>query len=69
MGLTLTIETGNAAMRTPRDMAEGLRQVIAHLEGIGDGDAFGGPIRDENGNTVGKYHGSGEWEESNEGQL
>lgn len=51
---TTRINLGNAAMSSPRDVAEALRKVAAQL----DDDASGYPeglIRDDNGNTVGRY--------------
>lgn len=51
---TLTIETGNAAMQTPADVGRALekvaRQLAEDLSGYPDG-----LIRDDNGNTVGRY--------------
>lgn len=48
----LEIEIGNDAMQSPEDVAEVLRLVgwAANLDGITEA-----PIRDRNGNVVGKY--------------
>jgi SMC interacting uncharacterized protein involved in chromosome segregation len=48
---TLTIEFGNASMRTRRDLANALTKVAARI--IVDGPE--GKIRDVNGNTVGSW--------------
>jgi len=54
---TLSIELGNAAMQTGRDVADLLRRVADRLDdGLPDGPR---PVRDLNGNTVG-YYGPGE---------
>jgi hypothetical protein len=52
-GLTLNIETGNAAMLTPADVAGALRDVADKIEHSGYHDE--GRVRDENGNTVGSW--------------
>jgi hypothetical protein len=49
---TLTIELGNDAMRKRRHVASALRDVA---NAIGQGQADEGRIRDENGNTVGRW--------------
>lgn len=55
---TLTIELGNAEMRTNGDIAQALRKLAT----LFDGDAYGlveaddnGSVRDGNGNTVGVW--------------
>lgn len=53
---TLSIELGNDAMTDPLDVANALREVAGRIEGAfnltrGD-DGF---VRDENGNTVGRW--------------
>lgn len=50
---TLTIELGNDAMQTGADIADALRRVAARQEEWERGTD--GAIRDENGNTVGRY--------------
>lgn len=55
---TLTIDLGNAAMSTPRDVALALRFAADQLHTAGDlwaGRAVAGNIRDANGNTVGSW--------------
>ncbi len=49
---TVTIELGNDAMQEAAHAADALRDVAAALY-AGQTD---GPVRDENGNTVGRYH-------------
>lgn len=53
----LTIELGNDAMRSMRDVAAALQRVADALkhEGIDDVDWPSGRIRDVNGNTVGQW--------------
>lgn len=51
----LTIELGNAAMQTPRDVADALRQAADVLENGPTPSQVPQTIRDENGNTVGDY--------------
>ncbi len=62
MKFTLEIELGNEAMQTRNDVEWALRklgQEVKYLSEIPeDGDE--GPIRDENGNTVGKWEVKGE---------
>lgn len=48
---TVTITTGNEAMRTNLDLAEALERVAERLRG----GAWQGKIRDVNGNTVGQF--------------
>jgi hypothetical protein len=48
---TLTVELGNAAMSTPEDVADALREVADALEA----GASSGIVRDVNGNTVGRW--------------
>lgn len=56
MKFTLTIELGNAAMQTPADVAAALVGVAyKQLAGTLWTDADSGPIRDKNGNTVGRW--------------
>ena len=56
MTFTLTIELGNDAMQTRRDIESALRK-IGQLKYMSDPPAEGddGKIMDENGNTVGKW--------------
>lgn len=49
---TLTIETGNAAMSSAYSIADAL---IATASRIVSGSTEAAPIRDTNGNTVGKW--------------
>lgn len=50
---TLRIEMGNAAMKTPEDVAESLRAVANRLDyGM---DRQSGKILDYNGNKVGEW--------------
>lgn len=49
---TLEIQLGNAAMQTPEDVALALRELAERLEGSGPTE---GMVRDENGNTVGRW--------------
>lgn len=53
---TLTIELGNAAMRSPADVADALRGLADRIEDdrVFRADDRGG-IRDGNGNTVGRW--------------
>lgn len=51
---TLKITLGNAAMRTPLDVADALRRAAA---GVERGEESG-TIRDVNGNTVGTWRGA-----------
>lgn len=48
---TLTIETGNAAMQTPLDVAETLKWIAEAL----CAGRLSGSVFDLNGNTVGRY--------------
>ena len=48
---SLTIITGNEAMKTNLDLAEALEQVAERLRG----GEWSGRIRDVNGNTVGQF--------------
>lgn len=48
---TFTLELGNAAMMTGDDVARALRIAAAEVD---DGDTTG-RVRDENGNTVGRW--------------
>jgi hypothetical protein len=48
---TLSIRMGNAAMLTPEDVGEALRQVADKL----DNDYTDGPVIDVNGNRVGSW--------------
>lgn len=54
---TLTIELGNDAMRNGSDLAHALHEVAGRLDGTMAVDLPGteGRIRDENGNTVGRW--------------
>lgn len=49
----LRIEMGNDAMKYPRDVAFALRRLADKIADEHDYDS--GPIRDNNGNTVGRY--------------
>lgn len=49
---TLTIELGNAGMASPQDVADALARVAAE---VGETGRWEDLIRDENGNTVGRY--------------
>lgn len=51
MKFTLTIESGNAAMQTPDDLAEALRRVADDVQ-AGRGAGY---VKDRNGNSVGTY--------------
>lgn len=56
----LEIDLGDAAMKTPDDVARALRQVADTLDTEGgrapvEGYSLDGRIRDLNGNTVGKW--------------
>lgn len=56
MRFVLSIELGNAAMQTPRDVLDAIRQSLARThpdQELGTDD--GGKIRDVNGNTVGSW--------------
>ena len=64
MKFTLTITLGNAEMTTGEHLAGALREVADKVEALGDADLSddgldiydaGGGIRDNNGNTVGKW--------------
>ena len=57
--ISIEIETGNEGMQTPEDVARALSRAAARIEDGGDS----GPIRDYNGNTVGRWEVSGEWNE------
>jgi hypothetical protein len=48
---TLTIESGNAAMRNPSDVADSLRGIAARI----DAGELEGAAMDANGNTVGRF--------------
>jgi hypothetical protein len=51
----LVIDLGNEAMQTPADVGRALEKVAATLV-VGDWNGLeSGGIRDENGNTVGKF--------------
>ena len=60
---TLLIELGGAAMQTPKDVAEALRELAEYLDGVGhyeQGEDVGwhldaGTFMDVNGNTVGEW--------------
>lgn len=60
--LELKIDSANAEMQTPIDIADALNRVIDHLEYLPPTSVFGGPIKDVNGNQVGHYHGHGDIE-------
>lgn len=47
----LEIELGNAAMKSPDDVARALRRIADRLEA----GAEGGKVMDSNGNSVGKW--------------
>jgi hypothetical protein len=49
---TLRIDLGNAAMRSPEDIADALRRVAQMIENSHGAE---GSIMDNNGNTVGKF--------------
>ena len=57
MRFTLEIELDNEAMLTSGDLARALKRVARIHEDAGDRehDVTGGTIRDDNGNTVGKW--------------
>ena len=61
--ITIEIETGNAAMQTPEDVADAIRAACDALEDANDSR---GPIRDQNGNTVGHWEMVGEWTDTEE---
>lgn len=49
--MELHLELGNAAMSTPADVADALRDAADHVEG----GRLESSIRDRNGNTVGRW--------------
>lgn len=52
--LVVTIELGNDAMQTPKDVAEALRELATTIEGKEAGN-HSGTILDDNGNTSGSW--------------
>jgi hypothetical protein len=52
----MEIELGNEAMRSPSDVAGALRSVAEKFDGHDDFATLAGPIRDVNGNTVGRWY-------------
>lgn len=58
MKFKMEIELGNAAMLTPADVSEALREAAKKLDGVEPaliGGGLTGAIRDINGNTVGTW--------------
>lgn len=57
MKFTLEIELGNDAMQTRRDVESALRKLGQNVKYMSDPPEDGdeGTIRDDNGNTVGKW--------------
>lgn len=53
--LMLMIETGNDAMQTAEQVADAVRQAAQSIELTARVGVFEGGIRDENGNTVGRW--------------
>lgn len=53
IGFSLEIRLGNAAMRTPEDVADALRRTADRLEGAQE--CLRAEIRDLNGNVVGSW--------------
>jgi len=51
---TLTIELGNAAMSSRRDIARALTALASSAK-LGDRTESSGTVRDLNGNTVGRW--------------
>ena len=51
-GITVKIETGNAAMQTPEDISEALQRVAAKVA-LASTPCDDGKVLDRNGNTVG----------------
>lgn len=63
MRFILTIELGNAAMRTDGHIATALKTVAKSILSYQDREpeiGDGGPIRDVNGNRVGSWHVEGD---------
>ena len=56
MRFLLSIELGNDAMRTRKDIVRALRSVATSMVGGVPEDGDSGAIRDENGNRVGGWH-------------
>jgi hypothetical protein len=52
---TLTIDLGNASMRTGHDIAHALAKVATLIEERVDGNIAAGSIMDANGNKVGRW--------------
>lgn len=60
MTFKLTIELGNAEMQTGRNVAQALKSIaekVEDTEDFSEADVYDrtGKIRDDNGNTVGKW--------------
>lgn len=55
MTFTLTIELGNDAMQTGRDVSDALKQVASKVHSCLIEEDYGNSIRDENGNKVGEW--------------